>query len=108
MKYAPVNDFESMMLGQLLGKIYSDPKTKKTFDLITMKLKINMYSMIMEKKNGNIKLIKKANTNSRNDRPRPQNSAKAVESSLILKSTDDFAKEACAFAFEWARTFHGD
>ena len=102
-----MNDFESMMLGHLLGKIYSEPKTKKTFDLVTLNLKINMYSMIMEKDNGHMKMIKKANTNSRDERARPENSEKAVESSLILKSTDDFAKEVAAFASEWGRTVHG-
>ena len=74
-----------MMLGQLLGKIYSDPKTKKTFDLVTMKLKINLYSMIIEKENGHMKLIKRADSNSRYERARSENTEKVVESSLILK-----------------------
>ena len=64
-------------------------------------------------KKGEVKAIKKAASNDREQRVRPESTQKADGSSLNLNPSQgqdkqDFAKEMGAFGFEWARRVKGD
>ena len=78
---APINDYESMMIGDQMKQIRVDPKTDKLAVLSCSDMVMNVYSSVITK-NGKTKLLKKAFHNIRELRQRPEESQKA--DNLIL------------------------
>lgn len=106
-KLTPINDYESMMIGLEMRSIKSDPTTKKLLPLVTLNMKINLYSSVVYTKDKRYKVMKKASENNRSERARPVASEKAFEISLIPKK-DGFAPDMGAFGIEWATVFKKD
>ena len=69
--------------------------------------------MVVINKKGQVKLLKKAPTNKRSDRVRPQSNQKADGSSLAIADSDqgkkgDFAKTNGEYGDKWGEVVHGD
>lgn len=67
-KENPINDYESMLIGQEFNKVKENEETTKTFNLITISLVVNAYSSVITNNRGQVKLLKKAGTNNRTER----------------------------------------
>lgn len=68
----PVNDFDSMIIGEKMKQIKQQKQSTMILTLPSAKLVINLYSSVMNRMNDKkIKVVKKANSNNRYDRPRP-------------------------------------
>lgn len=106
-KETPINDYESMLVGQEMKAIRKDKMAPKLLPLVTINMKVNLYSSVIMTKDGKYKCIKKAVENNRTERARPEATNKTFEISLIPKK-DGFAPDMGAFGIEWATVFKGD
>ena len=80
------------------------------------KMSINLYSSV-QIKDGKYKLLKKALTNNRYDRPRPEATDKGSAANFVLKVAEgeagekkkklSFAEESGAYGFKWAKKYKG-
>ena len=63
-----------MWVGYEMDKIKKDPTVIKCLFLPSINLKVNLYSSVVQSSNGGFKTIKKAASNNRDQRVRPESS----------------------------------
>lgn len=68
---APINDYDSMIIGQDMKNLKFDSKAEKLTILPSVGLRVNMYSSVVTTVKGHLKVIKRANTNNKKERARP-------------------------------------
>ena len=82
----PIPDFESIWIGQETLLIMENPKTFKFLLLPSINLKVNLYSSVTENMKGELKAIRKATTNNRDIRIRPESTQKSDGSIFNINS----------------------
>ena len=101
-KETPVNDFESIVLGQAMKEVKSNPEAPKFLQLIGSM--VNLYSSVIVKA-GKTMLLRKATTNNRYERVRPESTHKATVLPLINDPKDEsgFAKKSGEFGLKYVQ-----
>ena len=96
----PMNDYNSILIGQEMLNIKDDPKVNKLLDLPgnTNSVQVNLYSSVMQNQEGKaaIKAVAIAESNIRAIRMRPQSAAKSDGSALNLAQNQGQDKQAFA------------
>ena len=77
-------DLESIWIGLETDRIYQDPRVIKLLLLPSINLRVNLYSMLVLNSKGEHKAVRKAKTNNRAQRQRPESSLKSDGSQLNL------------------------
>lgn len=110
-KLTPINDFESMTIGEQVREIWKDPMHTKHLLLPALQMEVNLYSSVI-KKQGKTKPLMKSHTNNRFDRARPEQTDKGSGLNFVISGTDkkvsSFAKESGAYGYLWAEKTNGD
>ena len=76
-------------------------------------LRVNFYSCVVKSKTGEVKIFKKAESNDKANRARPENNSKDAEVILLpndtrLSQNKQFSDTWGAFGKEWAFKYKGD
>lgn len=83
-RLTPINDFESMIIGDYFTKVKKNAKTStKLLSLPTLSMQVNLYTSVMMK-DGKVKLVSRAPNNNRYDRARPETTDKGNSANLII------------------------
>ena len=79
----PINDLESIMIGKAMRAIKKNSASPKLLVLVSIDMTVNLYSSVIFKF-PKLKCLKKAVSNDRFERARPEKTEKSSASSLIL------------------------
>lgn len=115
-KETPINDFESMIIGDNMKAVRDGKNATMILNLPCVKMIVNLYTSVVITKDNKTKLLKKAKSNNRFDRPRPEASDKASAANFVIQTKPkdgdskgkSFAEESGAYGFKWAATFKND
>jgi hypothetical protein len=82
-KISPINDFDSILIGSQMESVkVSRPRFRfnsKKFKIVSQNRSINLYSSLIVSKKGDMKVIFKATSNDREERERPDETNKRME-----------------------------
>lgn len=111
MKSAPINDYESMMIGLQMKEISNDPKSSKLLNLISINIVCNLYSSVIVNPKGRLKGLYKAIDNDREGRTRPPMTEKKTDLAFVLKKDDgeekeDFADDIGHYGKKWGEVVY--
>ena len=103
----PLPDYECILLGLKLNNLKKNRKPSKVQELVVIGAQVNLYSCTLISKEGQFKILRKAPSNKRQDRQRPESNLKAAALKIQDNKKAVFAKEWGEYGRMWAQDYKG-